>query len=226
MRFKKIYDKLIVLFKSKTFYVGVGIALVLFIIMIVILTTMWQKKRARYPNMLKDKHRCSESLIIRSSTFPVVKDPYIFTLYIRFYIQDYRYRYGKNKIVLQRGFGDQASPSLRLGDKINTAIFGVETQHSTEYIEIPEIEIRKWLSLTFVVNQKHVDCYRNGKLEKIHTLKGLPKLNSFDMEICPDGGFLGVIDSVIYSSYALTADEVSYIHSRPFPNVKKFLASN
>lgn len=226
MQFKEIYDKLIILFKSRTFYIIVGIALVLLVIMIVILTTLWKKKRARYPNLLKDKHRCSESLIISTSKFPTVKDPYIFTIHVRFYIQDYRYRYGKNKIILRRGLGDQASPSLRLEDKINTAIFGVETQHSVEYIEIPEIEIRKWLSLTFVVNQKHVDCYHNGKLEKIHTLKGLPKLNSWDMDVCPDGGFLGVIDSIIYSSYALSPDEVYYIHTRPFPNVKKFLASN
>ena len=229
MDFSQLSDRLMKMFRSKTFYILVGVSLIILIISIVSVTVLWRRKRARFPNLLKQKHRASETLTIHADSMPSINDPFIFTIHLRFYIQDWRYRYKKFKCLIQKGEGKTVCPQIEFDKEatgLNTAHFTLNTQEGLEYITLDDIELRKWVTLTFVVNQKHIDCYHNGKLQKTHTLKGLPKINGDDVIVCPSGGFMGMVDAIIYSPYSLSPEEVLYLEKRPFPNVKKFLASN
>ena len=229
MKLNQLSDRFMKIFQSKTFYIILAISLIVLIISIVSISVLWKRKRARFPNLLKQKHRGSELLTIHADKIPPINDPFTFSLHLRFYIQDWRYRYKKFKCLLQKGQNQSVCPQIEF-DKhatgLNTAHFAIRTQEGLEYVQLDDIELRKWVTLTFVVNQKHIDCYHNGKLQKTHALKGLPKINGDDVLVCPDGGFMGMVDAIIYSPYALSPEEVAYLEKRPFPNVKKFLASN
>lgn len=77
-----------------------------------------------------------------------------------------------------------------------------------EYLDIPEIPVRKWLHLTLVINNKNMDIYINGYLKDRKELTSLPKQNTGNFWCNMNGGFDGYVSRIKYSPYALGLNEI------------------
>ena len=79
------------------------------------------------------------------------------------------------------------------------------------YIDIPNIPIKKWFHVTLSVNQLTMDLYINGNLRKSHKFTGLPKQNYGDIWIMNNRGFDGFLSRIVYYSYAIPYSEIEYL---------------
>ena len=82
-----------------------------------------------------------------------------------------------------------------------------------EGCDIKNIPLQKWVCIAYILNNRTVDIYINGKLERSCVLRGVPKLNNAPIHICENGGFFGKISNVKYFRYALQPDKVHSIYS-------------
>lgn len=80
-----------------------------------------------------------------------------------------------------------------------------------EYVDIPNIPIKKWIHLTIILNDKYLDIYFNGELRKRHELTGLPRQNYGNVWINLFGGFDGYLSKFRYFNYALSYKEIGEI---------------
>lgn len=71
----------------------------------------------------------------------------------------------------------------------------------------------EWHHIVGIVNQKKMELYVDGKLEKEQNYNGPMTTGGSETEIgkAGDGGFVGIIDEVMIYSKALSADEVEQI---------------
>ena len=82
-----------------------------------------------------------------------------------------------------------------------------------EGCDIKNIPLQKWVCIAYILNNRTVDIYINGKLERSCVLRGVPKLNNAPIYLCENGGFFGKISNVKYFRYALQPDKVHSIYS-------------
>jgi hypothetical protein len=80
-----------------------------------------------------------------------------------------------------------------------------------EYIDIPNIPIKKWVHCVITLNGKYMDIYINGYLRKRKELDGVPKQNFGDVWLSMNGGFGGYISNFRYYRKALTYYEIENI---------------
>ncbi len=71
----------------------------------------------------------------------------------------------------------------------------------------------KWHHIVGIVNEKNLQLYVDGELEKEMVYNGPMTADGSETEIgkAGDGGFVGIIDEVLIYSRALTADEVEQV---------------
>lgn len=162
---------------------------------------------------------------------PVSNQGLEFTYSYWIYIADWSYNFGKRKYIFVKGSlsGDQPdwAPAMWLGENINTlhtsmAVFKPTDGSSSERYstcDVRDIPLQKWVYITYVFNNRNVDLYVDGKLEKSCLLAQVPNLNRSDLYITPDvagkgdnSGFYGQISNFQYFSRALLPTEVSDIY--------------
>ena len=173
---------------------------------------------------------------------PVSNQGLEFTYSYWIYIADWSYNFGKRKYIFVKGSlsGDQGdwSPAMWLDETLNTlrtsmAVFtpegstqkggsGGAERYST--CDVRDIPLQKWVYISYVFNNRNVDIYVDGKLEKSCLLAQVPYLNRSDLYIMPqlksskdgitgDTGFYGQISNFQYFSRALLPTEVSTIYA-------------
>ena len=90
----------------------------------------------------------------------------------------------------------------------------------SEYVDIDNIPIRKWIHLSIVVKQRTLSIYFNGKLKELVEFKSLPKQNFGDVWVNMYGGFDGYLSNLRYYRYSLPFEEIeSIVASGPSGNV-------
>jgi len=143
-----------------------------------------------------------------------------FAYSIWFYINDWNYRYGEEKILFGRMqksdsslntiFGKNPCPLVSLGSiqnnvNISLAIFPPtdlvelttdDTKESdnsiTHHCNVSNIPIQKWVNLLISAYGRTLDVYLDGKLVKTCVMPGIAKIMSdLDVFITPNGGFSG-----------------------------------
>ena len=116
-----------------------------------------------------------------------------FSYSIWIYIDDWSYRYGKEKIIFVRGsLGSLFTPALSLMPMDNTAVITMSTGEEPFECVVQNIPIQKWCCLIVTLNNKSMDAYVNGKLVKTCVLPDVPKINAESpIYLTPDGGFSG-----------------------------------
>ena len=73
-----------------------------------------------------------------------------------------------------------------------------------ESCDIHNIPLQKWVCICYVLNNRSVDIYINGKLEKC-VLKGLPPLNNKEkLRFSVSGGFYGKLGRTQYFARPLS----------------------
>lgn len=134
-----------------------------------------------------------------------------FTYSVWFYIEDWTYRYGQEKVILTRIDSDRnPSPQIALGafqnnlnvslqtypDGSNTDTSSVSQTHNCNIKNVP---IQSWVNALISVNGRNLDVYIDGKLVRTCVMPGVAKVaNNSPVVITPNGGFSGYTAKIQY----------------------------
>jgi hypothetical protein len=147
------------------------------------------------------------------------------------YIKDWNYKFGKYKWILWKGnpntsttdvsngASDIHSPSLWLYPNTNSlkVVTSVTDLSSVESCDIPNIPLMTWVHIAYVLNNRTVDIYINGKLERSCALRGIPKLTTDPVYITggnEDPGFLGKMGKTQYFTKSLLPNDVMNLYQQ------------
>jgi hypothetical protein len=137
-----------------------------------------------------------------------------------FYVQDWYYRFNDWKAIYVKGptSGDPVAvggmnPGVYLYPETNNLLVSIATYNNPkEQVSVSNIPLQKWVHLTVVLNNRTVDVYVNGKLERSKVLAGVPKLNADKVSVAPNQGFFGKISRLQYFARSLKPDEVYSVY--------------
>lgn len=106
------------------------------------------------------------------------------------------------------------APGLWLYPDTNSLHARINTFASpNEGCDIKNIPLQKWVHIGYVLNNRTVDMYIDGKLERSCVLRGVPKLNDSDLIVCDNNGFFGKISNLVYYKYALKPNDIYNLYS-------------
>lgn len=161
-----------------------------------------------------------------------------FTISFWMYIADWNYRFTEPKAIMVKGangFGkEDAAPGIWLARKTNRLVVATRTKARghLEFCDVDNIPLQKWVHVCYVLNNRVVDIYVNGKLERSCVLTGVPLLNNQSLYLIPPNpntsqvaqdmryGFLGQLSSVRYYSSALRPVDVARLYNEGPHNTK------
>ena len=142
-----------------------------------------------------------------------------FTYSLWIYIQDWT-RGWKNILVkgstnaTATGTGFNRAPGLWLYPNSNSLHARITTfAAANEGCDVKNIPLQKWVHIGYVLNNRTVDIYLNGKLERSCVLRGVPKLNEEKVHFGLNNGFFGKLSNVVYYRKALNPDQIYSIYS-------------
>lgn len=153
---------------------------------------------------------------IRPKRVPDPTDGMSFSYSLWIYVADWNYRFGewKNIFVNRNNMGDTRSPGLWLYPKTNSLHARISTHaDANEGCDVRNIPLQKWVNIVYVLNNRTVDIYIDGKLERSCVLKGVPILGRGRVRFAEEGGFYGQISKMQYFSRSLKPYEVGQIYS-------------
>jgi hypothetical protein len=147
-----------------------------------------------------------------------------FSYSVWIYIQDWTHGW---KNIFVKGSGSPGSstsdepassqlraPGLWLYPDTNSLHARINTYASpNEGCDIKNIPLQKWVHIGYVLNNRTVDMYIDGKLERSCVLRGVPKLNDSELVVCDNNGFFGKISNLVYYKYALKPEDIHNIYS-------------
>lgn len=131
-------------------------------------------------------------------------------------INDYTYGTSKQPIIFMRGTG---TPKMSYDVNKNVLYIQQKTYKGIETIKIRNMPAEKLFHIAIVVTQTGFDVYINGLIHTHITLSSLPLLEEAPVQVGPSGGWKGLIGSLIYYNYALSAGEIrSIAGTKAVPN--------
>lgn len=166
-----------------------------------------------------------------SKTVPVPTNGMAQSLSTWIYVKSWNYNFGKYKNIVWKTNTDLSSttppnsestihsPSLWLYPLTNNlkVITSVDTTENVESCDINNIPLMKWVNIVYVLNNRTVDVYINGKLERSCALKGVPKSLSDNTKLFvtygDPAGFDGKMGKTQYFTRALMPNEVASIYN-------------
>jgi len=147
-----------------------------------------------------------------------------FAYSIWFYINDWNYRYGENKVIFGRtesyssnNSTINACPAVILGNTCNDIVVSLSHYNGTNTNEnisshkctISDIPLQKWVNLTMSVYNNTIDIYIDGKLSKTCLMPGVAAINpNANVFVTPGGGFDGWTSKLQYYTHALNPQDV------------------
>jgi len=144
------------------------------------------------------------------------------------YVKDWNYKFGQYKNILWKGnpsttstatsTGNIHSPSLWLSPLTNSLKVVTSTSASSgvESCDIQNIPLMTWVNIVYVLNNRTVDIYINGQLERSCALQGIPNITSDPVYITSGSpaGYYGKIGKTQYFTTALLPNEVANIYQQ------------
>lgn len=152
----------------------------------------------------------TKEIIINPKDLPDSANSSNYTYSIWFYVDDWNYKYGKEKVILGRkNSNSEPCPLITLDkyqNKINIAIQTYpDSDTSISPVVAPincvvnNVPIQSWTHLLVSVNTRSVDVYLDGKLVKTCILPGVVKIEpNAVINITPGGGFGGYTSNIKY----------------------------
>jgi hypothetical protein len=167
-----------------------------------------------------------------------------FAYSVWFYINDWNYRYGENKVIFGRmgalsGSGEGPIPGINGIDPCPAVVLGkiennisislgcypgVNEEPTTQggntvvhTCSVANIPLQKWVNLTFSVYGRSMDIYIDGKLVRTCLLPGVASVsNNSKIFVTPLGGFDGWTSKLQYYPNSLNPQEVWNIYSQGY----------
>ena len=96
-------------------------------------------------------------------------------------------------------------------------ISNIEMVYDVEYLDI-EIPYKKMTHISFVLENKILNLYFNGKLKKIHKFRGDPIINNYNMFFNQQNSYNGSLFNFNYIPYEIDNKQVEEM-SKDIPNI-------
>ncbi len=197
------------------------VGVILLVVLIVIIVVLVEKAKAKKANVYTIIKSPLDAFDLKKNDFKIDNSDLglEFTYSVWIFVQDWT-RGWKNIFVKgdkNNGAGTSASraPGLWLYPDTNALHARINTFASpNEGCDIKNIPLQKWVHIAYILNNRTVDIYIDGKLERSCVLRGVPKLNNQPLQVCDNGGFFGKISNLVYFKYALKPNEVYGIYSQ------------
>lgn len=148
------------------------------------------------------------------------------------YVKDWNYKFGQYKNILWKGNPSNAGtlattptisnihcPSIWLYPLTNSlkVVTSTSVPEQVESCDIQNIPLMTWVHVVYVLNNRTVDVYINGKLERSCALRGIPTITNDPVYMTtgsPQAGFYGKIGKTQYFTSALLPNEVANIYQQ------------
>jgi len=148
------------------------------------------------------------------------------------YVKDWNYKFGQYKNILWKGnpsttstapadpnVGNNHCPSIWLYPLTNSlkVMTSTSAPEHVESCDIQNIPLLAWVHITYVLNNRTVDIYINGKLERSCALKGIPTITNDPVYITtgsPQAGYYGKIGKTQYFTTALLPNDVANLYQQ------------
>jgi hypothetical protein len=146
-------------------------------------------------------------------------------------IKDWNYKFKEYKNILWKGNPQTTANSATLNTSnihcpsiwlypLSKSLKVLTSTSSPELVEscdIKDIPLMEWVHIVYVLNNRSVNIYINGKLENSCELKGIPIITNDPVYITsgsPLAGFYGKISNIQYFTDALLQNEVNNIYQK------------
>jgi len=149
------------------------------------------------------------------------------------YVKDWNYKFGQYKNILWKGNPATSSsknssdinsssihsPSLWLYPLTNSlkVVTSTSAPSGVESCDIQNIPLMSWVHIVYVLNNRTVDIYLNGKLERSCALQGIPNITNDPVYLTtgtPLPGFYGKLGKTIYYTKPLLPNEVANLYQQ------------
>tara|TARA_Y100000389_G_scaffold205033_1_gene262220 strand:- start:10596 stop:11327 length:732 start_codon:yes stop_codon:yes gene_type:complete len=118
------------------------------------------------------------------------------------------------------------APGLWIHPTSNVLRLYVNTYDTnTEYVEISNLPVRKWINLVYTQTNFTSNVYINGRLKSSHELKTLPRQNYYNLYITQDGGFNGYMSTTQYFNYTISSAKINDLAMKG-PSLEKHKEKN
>jgi len=204
---------------------NIGIALI--VILIIILVINYFSKNSNKLSSNQDGN--IESIISASNLTSSANNTSNFTYSVWFYVDDWSYKYGKKKVILNRLDADRnPSPEIALGAFQNNLEIALQTYpdsanadastiSQTHNCNVKNIPIQSWVNALISVNGRTLDVYIDGKLVRTCVMPGVAKIASNSpVVITPGGGFSGYTSNIRYWANATNPQEAWNIYRKGY----------
>lgn len=203
--------------KSK---IGLVVGIVVLLMLLVLIYYFYNSASTAYSKnnpLWVDKPINAASATMRPKSIPNAANAYSFSYSLWIYVSDWNYKFGEDKTIFVRknslGVGDD-SLFLGLYPSTNTLHATINTDKGTQSCDIKDIPLQKWVHIGYVVNNRNVDVYIDGKLERSCVLKGLPLMYRQDkVYIADNGGFFGQIGKFQFFSKSLNPTDIQSLYT-------------
>lgn len=168
----------------------------------------YMKNRQRTKNepiLLPSIYQAKKRKIIPSSKLNLSNENYEYSVSFWMYISDWGYKYGNNKIILNKDNSpiimlDTHSPNLIIRHKILNG--------KSEDVVIKNIKLQKWTHVFLVVKNRQISVFIDKIMSKGYILSGMPNIVKSRMIISEAGGFNGKLYALKYYNRAAEYDDV------------------
>lgn len=158
-----------------------------------------------------------------------------YTYSIWFYIDDWNYRYGEQKVIFGRMSTDtvvkQPCPVVSLGREVNNldvavsvypgddATGGADGEMVIQTCSVPNVPIQRWVNLIVSAYGRVLDIYLDGKLVKTCVMQNVSYVSSGSaVYVTPNNGFSGFTAKFQYWSDSCSPQKAWNIYKAGYGN--------
>lgn len=199
--------------------------IVLGVVIVILLYIVYRYFAGSDRSTLVNYHTATEQLSVSASSLPAgVTSNYSFSIW--FYVNEWNYRYGEEKVVFQRtDANNDPAPRVYLDPTTNNlhvsvATYKTDGDASTSNVSVCSVDnvpLQAWTNLIVTLNNRALDLYLNGKLVRTCIMPGVPRMNpASPVVLCPNGGFSGFISNFKYISKAINPTEAYNLYKEGY----------
>jgi hypothetical protein len=213
-------------YKVNNFNLGSNLKHILFAIIIIVVIVLVINYLTKTQIKLAGTNNASKLMVIPSNKLVNKNNTNNYTYSLWMYVNDWNYRYGQNKVILERvdNLGNP-TPSVKLGALENNVTVSVAcypdvsnnttTNPIIKDCVIRNVPIQRWTNLIVSLYGRTLDIYLDGKLVRTCVLPGVPKVNQkSDVNVTPNGGFSGFTSNIVYINTASNPRQAYNIYKK------------
>jgi hypothetical protein len=164
----------------------------------------------------KDVYKNHTKLKWKSDIIVAADEGIEFSYSMWIYVADWNLNFGKWKpILVKRDSNNNIAPGLWFypeKNAIHARISTTANENRTEGCDISDFPLQKWVHLGYVLKNRSVNIYVDGKLARSCNLLGLPKLNTADVKVGGDDSYFGKMSRLQYFNRSLTSYEIESLY--------------